>query len=73
MSERFTSHSEGHHSSDFPLEAIGGNARIVAGITAGHFGELKLAISLLHMRWQLSSICRGRQRAESWWNKFAAR
>lgn len=62
MTERFTGHSEGHQGSDLPLEAVGGDARVVAGIAAGDFGEVELAVPLLHTGWQLSSVCRGRQR-----------
>lgn len=62
MSERFTGHSEVHHGSDLPLQAVGGDARVVASIAAGNFGEVELAVPLLHARRQLSSVCRGRQR-----------
>ncbi len=57
---QLTGHSEGHHSSDLPLEAVGGDTRVVAGVTACDFGEVELAVPLLHVRWQLSSVCRGR-------------
>lgn len=50
MSEWFTGHSEGHQSSDLPLEAVGGDARVVAGVAAGDFGEVELAVPLLHAR-----------------------
>lgn len=62
MSEQFTSHSEGHQGSDLPLEAVGGDAGVVAGIAAGDFGEVELTVPLVHMRWQLSPIYRGRHR-----------
>lgn len=62
MSERFTGHSEGHQGSDLPLEAVGGDAGVVSGVAAGDFGEVELAVPLLHARRQLSSVCRGRQR-----------
>lgn len=62
MSKQFTGHSEGHQGSDLPLEAVWGDAGVVASIAAGDFGEVELTVPLLHMRWQLSPICRGRQR-----------
>lgn len=62
MSERFTGYGEGHQGSDLPLEAVGGDAGVVAGIASSDFGEMELAVSLLHVRRQLSSVCRGRQR-----------
>lgn len=62
MSERFTGHSEGDRGSDLPLQAVGGDARVVATVAAGDFGEVKLAVPLLHVRRQLSSVCRRRQR-----------
>lgn len=62
ISEQFTGHSEGHQCSNLPLEAVGGDARVVAGVTAGDFGEVEMAVPLLYARWQLSSVCRGRQR-----------
>lgn len=62
MSERFTGHSEGDHGSDLPLQAVGGDARVVATVAAGHFGEVKLAVPLLYVRRQPSSVCRRRQR-----------
>lgn len=65
MSERFTGHSEGDHGPDLPLQAVGGDARVVATVAAGNFGEVKLAVPLLHVRRQLSSVCRGRQRDAS--------
>lgn len=49
MSERFTGHSEGHQGSDLPLQAVGGDARVVAGVAAGDFSEVELAIPLLDM------------------------
>lgn len=49
-SEWFTGHSEGHQSPDLPLEAVGGDARVVAGVAAGDFGEEELAVPLLHVR-----------------------
>lgn len=45
---RLTRHSEGHHRSDLPLEAVGGDAHVVAGVAAGDFGEDELAAPLLH-------------------------
>lgn len=62
MSELFTGHSESHQGSDLPLQAVGSDAGIVAGIAAGDFGEVELAVPLIHVRRQLSSVCRGRQR-----------
>lgn len=62
MRELFTGHSEGHHGSDLPLEAVGCGARVVAGVAPGDFGEAELAVPLLHVRRQLTSVCRGRQR-----------
>lgn len=43
-----TRHSEGHHRSDLPLEAVGGDAHVVAGVAAGDFGEDELAAPLLN-------------------------
>ncbi|TNN61324.1 hypothetical protein EYF80_028451 [Liparis tanakae] len=65
MSELFTCHNEGHKGSDLPLGAVGGDAGIVAGIAADDFGEVELAVPLCHPGWQLSSVCRGRQRQVS--------
>lgn len=62
MSKRLTGHSEGHQGSDLPLEAVGGDAGVVAGVAAGDFGEVKLPVPLVDVRRQLSSVCRGRQR-----------
>lgn len=45
---RLTRHSKGHHRSDLPLEAVGGDAHVVAGVPAGDFGEDELAAPLLH-------------------------
>lgn len=61
---RLTRHSEGHHRSDLPLEAVGGEAHVVAGVAAGDFGEDELAAPLLHAGRELSSVCRGRQRCK---------
>lgn len=60
--EWFTGHSEGHHSPNLPLEAVGGRAGVVAGVTAGHFGEVKMTVLLLQVGRQLSSVCRGGRR-----------
>jgi len=54
-----TGHSEGHQGSDLPLQAVGGDASVVAGVAAGDFGEVELTISLFHVRGQLTSVCRG--------------
>lgn len=62
MSECFTGHNEGHQGSYLPLVGVGGDAGVVAGIGAGDFGEVELAVPLLHVRWHISSVCRGRQR-----------
>lgn len=56
-----TCYSEGHQGSDLPLEAVGGDAGVVAGVAAGDFGEVELAVPLLHAGRYLSSVCRGRQ------------
>lgn len=40
MSEWFTGNSEGHCGSDLPLEAVGGDACVVASIAVGNFGEV---------------------------------
>lgn len=56
---RLTRHSERHHCSDLPLEAVGGHAHVVAGVAAGDFGEDELAAPLLHAGRELSSVCRG--------------
>lgn len=45
---RLTRHSEGHHRSDLSLEAVGGDAHVVAGVAAGNFGKDELAAPLLH-------------------------
>lgn len=66
MSERFTSNGEGHRGSDLPLEAVGGDACVVASVAAGNFGEVELAVPLVHAWRQLSSICRKRQREAQW-------
>lgn len=57
-----TGHSQGHQGSNLPLEAVGSDAGVVAGVAPCDFGEVQLAVLLLHMRRQLSSVCRGRQR-----------
>lgn len=56
LSECFTCHSEGHHGSDLPLEAVGGDAGVVTSVTATDFGEVELSVFLLHVRRQLSSV-----------------
>lgn len=62
MREWFTGYGEGHKGPDLPLEAVGGDAGVVASVASSDFGETELAVFLLDVRRQLSSICRGRQR-----------
>lgn len=45
----FTGHSEGHQGSDLPLQAVGGDAGVVASVAAGDFSEMKLAVPLFHV------------------------
>lgn len=58
----FTCDGECNQRSDLPLQAVGGDAGVVPGVAAGHFGEVKLPVPLLHVLRQLSPVCRGRQR-----------
>lgn len=62
MRQWFTGYGEGHKGPDLPLEAVGGDAGVVASVASSDFGETELAIFLLDVRRQLSSICRGSQR-----------
>lgn len=62
MRQWFTGYSEGHKGPDLPLEAVGGDAGVVASVASSDFGETELAVFLLDVRRQLSSICRGSQR-----------
>lgn len=57
--EGFTGHSEGHQGCYLPLQAVGGDAGVVAGVAASDFGEAELAVPLIHVRRQLSSVCGG--------------
>lgn len=62
MRRWFTGYGEGHKGPDLPLEAVGGDAGVVASVASSDFGETELAVFLLDVRRQLSSICRGSQR-----------
>lgn len=62
MRQWFTGYGEGHKGPDLPLEAVGGDAGVVASVASSDFGETELAVFLLDVRRQLSSICRGSQR-----------
>lgn len=62
MRQWFTGYGEGHKGLDLPLEAVGGDAGVVASVASSDFGETELAVFLLDVRRQLSSICRGSQR-----------
>lgn len=62
MRQWFTGYGEGHKCPDLPLEAVGGDAGVVASVASSDFGETELAVFLLDVRRQLSSICRGSQR-----------
>lgn len=62
MRQWFTGYGEGHKGPDLPLEAVGGDAGVVASVASSDFGETELAVFLLDVRRQLSSVCRGSQR-----------
>lgn len=62
MRQWFTGYGEGHKGPDLPLETVGGDAGVVASVASSDFGETELAVFLLDVRRQLSSICRGSQR-----------
>lgn len=62
MRQWFTGYGEGHKGPDLPLEAVGGDAGVVASVASSDFGETELAVFLLDVMRQLSSICRGSHR-----------
>ena len=43
-----TCHAECHQRPDLPLQGVGGDAGVVAGVAAGHLGEDQLAVALLN-------------------------
>lgn len=46
----FTCHSEGDQGSDLPLQAVGGNAGVVASVATSDFGEAELAVPLIQVQ-----------------------
>lgn len=54
-----TCHSELDVGTDLALQPIGGDASVVAGIIAGHPGEVQGPGVVCHPLWEAAPICRG--------------
>lgn len=54
-----TCHSKLDMGTDLALEPIGGDTGVVAGIIAGHPGEVQRPSVVCHPLWEAAPICRG--------------
>lgn len=56
---RRTCHSKLDMGTDLALQPVGGDTSVVAGIIAGHPGEVQCPSVVGHPLWEAAPICRG--------------